>query len=434
MIGEKPVKPASLDTPGLIYRPRQSGWLLMWSPRSDLVARGYPKTTFRLWPPSAANPHPPEPTPAEWEAVSAWCVRYQAELLLWANGGVATDPNSIFDGTIGSLSKLYQTDPDSGFKNLRHKTSLSYASKLRAIEIAIGSIQVRAITFRDFKRWYDQFAAPDSDGEPERKSRAHSFMTMLRIIFAFGKLALPKSSGCADVCEILHEMEFAGGTRRRVEIVTYQHARLVIAEARRRGLHSIALAQAMMTECGLRQKDVLGEWVPTAEPGMTDVHTARYKWLMGARWEEVDANLVWRHRLSKSVKGKKAIMDAQAGKVEEFDLKVYPMVVEELQRFGDRLPPSGPIIINENTGRPWNEKMFQKHWRRIARACGIPDNVQNRDSRAGAATEAELAGAPEKTIQRLLGHSRSETTEIYMRGGREVRSAIAKLRVEKRKP
>jgi integrase len=152
---------------------------------------------------------------------------------------------------------------------------------------------------------------------------------------------------------------------------------------------------------------------------------------MGMRWDEVDENLILRHRLSKSVRGKKAIMQTDAGKVEEFDLRAFPMVMEEL--IGTERRARGAIIINEHTGQPWNEKQFQKIWREIARACGIPDNVQNRDSRPGAATEAELSGAPKDTIRRLLGHSRGETTDIYLRGGREIRSGIARLRAENRK-
>ena len=75
----------------------------------------------------------------------------------------------------------------------------------------------------------------------------------------------------------------------------------------------------------------------------------------------------------------------------------------------------------------------RRQWRLCAKAAGILSNVQNRDSRPGAATEAELAGAAPDTVRRLLGHARGETTEIYRRGNREVRSNIAKLRAEKRK-
>lgn len=440
MIGGKPVKPASLDAPGLIYRPRQAGWLLMWSPRSDLVAKGYPKTTYRLWPPSGTSPHPAEPSPEEWEGISAWCVRYQAEMLLWANGGAETDPASIFDGTIKSLSRFYQTDTDSPFKSVRYRSRLRYVNRLKVIETALGDVCVLNITFRDLKRWFDEFAAPDVPGGPRMLPRAYDLMAQLKLLFRFGKLALPKSSGCGEVVEIFEDptMEFPGGQRRRKEYLSYVQAGLVRDEAHRRGQPSIALAQAFMIECGMRQKDMIGEWVPMTEPGVTDVLSGPRKWLMGARWEEVDANFVWKHRLSKSVKGQDAIMDAEAGQIEEFELLAFPMVRAELERIAPltraNFPASGPVIVYEKTGRPWCTSEFRRQWRLCAKAAGIPSNVQNRDSRPGAATEAELAGAPPDTVRRLLGHARGETTEIYRRGNREVRSNIAKLRAEKRKP
>jgi hypothetical protein len=103
--------------------------------KTALVARGYQKTTVRLWPPSTATPHPTEPSAEEWEGISAWCVRYPAEMLLWANGGVDAGPASVFDGTIKSLSKLYQADPDSPFQNLRHETKQRYVYSLNDADL-----------------------------------------------------------------------------------------------------------------------------------------------------------------------------------------------------------------------------------------------------------------------------------------------------------
>jgi hypothetical protein len=445
----KPVKPRGLETPGMIYRhrPSQDAWHLMWSPTSALVERGYPKTTYRLWPPSGVIPPPLEPTPEEWEGIAAWCERYQAEMRQWANGGVTDDPRSVFDGTISSLIKLYQTDPDSDFNKIRHVSQTQYTRQLRTLDTLVGSRRVDALTFRDFLRWYEQFAAPELPGEPERRSGANGYMTRLRDVFKFGKLALPKSSGCAAVCEILSEMEFSAGNRRRTEYMTAEYCRLIRTEARRRGLHSIALAQAFQFELGVRQGDMLGHWVPRAWPGVSDIFSGGHKWLMGARWEEIDADLIWTHRLSKSVKGKKAVMQAEVGKTEQFDLKVPPMVMEELSRIYKNnpsqsqnvtisradFPASGPMLINERTGRPWHRGRFNVEWRKIARACGIPDEVQNRDSRAGASTEARLAGVPRDDRRQMLGHSRAETTDIYDRAALDVRRNIAHMRAETRK-
>jgi hypothetical protein len=69
----------------------------------------------------------------------------------------------------------------------------------------------------------------------------------------------------------------------------------------REGFGSIALARAFMFDPGMRQKDMIGEWVPRSKPGVTDVFSGGSQWLMGARWEEIDEQFVWKHRLSKSV-------------------------------------------------------------------------------------------------------------------------------------
>ena len=72
----------------------------------------------------------------------------------------------------------------------------------------------------------------------------------------------------------------------------------------------------------------------------------------------------------------------------------------QLQR--NMLPASGPVIVAEHNGLPWIDKVFQTNWRKIARAIGIPDNVQNRDSRAGATTDAERKGADIEKLRRKV--------------------------------
>jgi integrase len=191
---------------------------------------------------------------------------------------------------------------------------------------------------------------------------------------------------------------------------------------------------------GLRQKDVIGEWIPLKWPGLSDVIRGGKKWVIGLRWEEIDADLILKHRLSKSIHGAKTLMDPAAGTLKAWDLRMYPLIMEELARLcggpveRSKLPAKGPVIINESSGAPWNVKHFQREWRKIAKAAGIPSNIQNRDSRPGAATEADLAGADKDKTRRMLGHAKGETTEIYLREELEVQRELANLRVQKRKP
>jgi hypothetical protein len=350
MSGElpRPVKPSHVDAPGLIYRLRQSGWVLSWSPRSDLAERGFSLKSdenrknkqVRLWPPSAATEHPLEPTIEEWEGIGAWCRRYQAEMLQWARGGVPDDPLSIFDGTIKSLSKIYQTDRDSPFHNLRHVSYTNYTQRLMVIEAVLGAVRVKDIGFRDLKGWFDAFAEPEVLGGKMKKARAYSLMNMVKELLKFGALVLPETSGCLKLVQLLCSppakgrralLTFPGRQRKSKVFITYEQAKAVCEEARRQSVHSLALAQALMFEAGVRQKDIIGEWVPRGDAGVTDVVRGQRKWLIGMRWEEVGDDWIWTHRLSKSIHGQSSIMDLEEGKTEEFDLRAYPMVMEELR-------------------------------------------------------------------------------------------------------
>src|SRR5262249_10281536 len=73
--------------------------------------------------------------------------------------------------------------------------------------------------------------------------------------------------------------------------------------------------------------------------------------------------------------------------------KQATMVMEELQRqfckpgeplTRNKLPPSGPIIKNERTRRPYSDSQFRPEWRRIANAAKVPKEIKNADSRAPA--------------------------------------------------
>ena len=55
-------------------------------------------------------------------------------------------------------------------------------------------------------------------------------------------------------------------------------------------------------------------------------------------------------------------------------------------------------IVKGEYGLPIRERSYRKWFREIARAAGIPDEVWSMDSRAGAATEADAAGADHAPI------------------------------------
>jgi hypothetical protein len=77
--------------------------------------------------------------------------------------------------------------------------------------------------------------------------------------------------------------------------------------------------QAFQFECTLRQKDVIGEMGAAVRARRVGRHHPRQKWLRGIVWQEIDENLILRHVTSKKQK------------MTEVDLKLAPMVMEELQ-------------------------------------------------------------------------------------------------------
>lgn len=423
----KPVKPPEIAAPGLAWRPLKNHWVAWWVARPDLVKRRYQVKGRRLWPSSEALPTS-EPSPDDWRLIGAQCELLQGEMLQWAHGGLFTDPWSIYDGTMESLVKIYQVDKDSPFQELRHETSLNYASRLRRIAGAIGKSRLADLGFRDLKRWHEGFR--DAGGE-QHISSAHGLMGQIKLVVKFGKqLELPD---CARLYEILKDMEFEGG-KKRVEFVDYHQSEAICAEAHRQGWHSVALAQAFMFELMIRQKDAIGEWLPLQVPGTSDVVWHGKKWLLGLHWRDISPDLMLTKVLSKSLRGRRALVTPGAGKVEQFDLNIYPLIVAELGRltkWGD-----GPLIVCESTSKPWKASHFRDRWRRIARAAGIPDNVQNRDSRAGGITEATDAIAvatPDfEAVRRHAGHSQGSTTARYSRSHVQAKNGVEMLRIRSR--
>ena len=436
----KPEKPAEIETPGLAWRPRKKHWIGLWLPRADIAQNKYPIKSRRLWPPS--NRPDATPTIDDWNAISVACKHLQNEMLNWGKPDLLTvDPLSRYDFTVGSLVDIYLTHKNSPYRKLRHFVQITYGRRMGYIKRDFGGVRIPDITLDTLTDWYEAWLAPTPKSKGKRRvSHAHEQMTYARQIFRFGKaLKLP---GCRDVKDILDEMRIPNGKRRKT-IVNDEQVLLIRQEAHRQGLGSMALAQTLQDSLMVRQKDAIGEWIPLSDPGTSDVIDRNEKWVIGFRWEEIDEKLTLTHRISNSIRGRDAIPDPDEGKVKVWALPLYPHLMEELaliagvpaaQLTRDKLPAAGPMVVFEGTKKPWAAKYYSEKWRRVATAVGIPKEVQSRDTRAGSATHAETKGANIETIRQGLGHTKPETTRIYMRAEQEGTEQIAILRFGKPKP
>jgi hypothetical protein len=318
-------------------------------------------------------------------------------------------PVPVFDGTLASLIDLYLGDEYSPYHDLRHRTQRSYDQHLKVLKTSVGARRIDRLNGEDFRRWYHRLREPKSPGLPARIGRAHDCMTMLRILFGYGQtMGLPN---CEKLKGILGEMRFKN-TPPRKAVITYEQVVAFIARAHELEQPELALAQALQFEGTLRQIDVIGEWLPDPE------RRSGIRWANGLLWQHIRDYVLFKDT-------------TKTGQEAGIDFKLYPLALAELQR----VPPDqrvGPVIKDKRTGQPFKERRFQKNWRAVARAAGIPDSVMNRDSRAGGVTEGSDAGADLEHLRHHASHSSVTTTARYSRKTLTKTRSVARLRVAHR--
>jgi hypothetical protein len=412
------------EAPGLVWRKRANGWAATWQARSDVVEKGYRPKSVTLW-------TGVEPDPIEAMHIATQCQQYQGEMRLWSRG-IELPPNA-FKGSLQSLIQCYRTDADSPYQKNRFHVRQNRDSMLRRIGARYGQEMLSDIKARVLLTWHKDFSQ-----NGKRLATGSAFIGQLRALFSFGATLL-EDTDCERLCGVMHKMRFPG-TKARGVSVSFDQAAAIIAKARDHfGWYSLALGQAFQFECTLRQKDVIGELVPLSEPGISDIIVRGQKWLRGLRWEEIDQNLILRHVTSKKQK------------LAEVDLKLAPLVLAELQWMAgvapliltdpvtkkitvDRilLPATGPIMLCDTNGTPWTGNEYRRKWRKVARACGLPDDVWNMDSRSGAISEAIQAGAPIEFVRHAATHSDVSQTADYDRGQAEATAKVMRMRMDAR--
>lgn len=321
------------------------------------------------------------------------------------NGNFAQSPHLRL--TLADLIDSYHTDPESSFHGLRYHVRENHRGIHDRIARAYGALPLYAIDTRELKQWHRAWAA---DG---KVASGHANMAQLRTIFRHGRLLLPMGPDrmeCFRLKTIMSDLKFAQPGPRKATLTADQADQIRMA-AHERGWHSIALAQAFQFELTLRQKDVIGEWLPRAEPGDSDFYHHGMKWLRGIQWQEIDADLVLRHTTSKRLKD----LTVQ--------LELAPMILDEIERMGGR-HAAGPVILNEATMVPYAASEFRRKWRILADVCDIPKSVRSMDSRAGGITEASKARIPSEFTKHLATHSQVSQTERYSRDAEDKIEAV----------
>ena len=398
------------SAPGLVWKPRAGGvFEARWQCRTDILAKGYKVSSVRIgrW--------AGDPTKEDWDFIAETCTSLQDEMRAWSHGE-EVEAVRFDNRTLGSLIDCYLTDKASDFRKLRHASKVHYRTIYRHIKQDCGEELLRDINARWIKIKYEDWI------EGGKITTGHTRMGMLRIVCGFGMTML-ENKECERLSVVLSKMKFKQAKPREA-ILTADQVVAIRKKAHEMGRPSIALAQAIQFECILRQKDVIGEWVPMSEPVVSDVFANGYKWARGIRWEEINSRLVLTHITSK--RDKKIVIN----------LHNAPMILEEFvhvrAQYDGNLPANGPIIRSEYDGHPWEATEFRRWWRQVADACGVPKGIRNMDSRAGAITEATEAGADIEHVKHAATHSDISMTQRYSRNDEAKIVQVQKVRLEGR--
>lgn len=407
-------KPRIEGALGLAWRPRKNGWAAVWLARQDIARDGYKPATRQI------SVHTSPLTEQDEIAITAKCLSFQDDMIRW---NTRHDAPKVFGGDLRSLVNVFQTDKDSPFHGWEYDGRMDFINHCKHIARDDGHLKLADIGARDFKRIYEE--ARWRGGSQEERGKvnyAHKRISALRAIFSFG-MAFEIDPNCARVKAILAEMKFENG-RARTESMTLRQCEDIIAAAHQFGFPSIALAQAIQFDWRVRQRDVIGAWVPERERGITVTHWHGRKWLRGMRHEEISSTLVISHPVSKS---------RHHGKMLERDINLYPMVKTEF----DRIPEDkrhGPLVVCEITGRPWRAEHFRDKWRDCATLAKVPENVWNMDSRSGGITETiEATGGNIEAARKEAGHSDQKQTARYSRRANESNTETAVIVADFRK-
>jgi hypothetical protein len=127
-----------------------------------------------------------------------------------------------------------------------------------------------------------------------------------------------------------------------------------------------------------------------------------HKWT-GPTWSAIDGNLILTLTPTKT--------ERSTGTKIHVDLSRCPMVVEELALI-PKEARSGPLVINEAT---YERSTWERLWRQVRAAAGLPSGLWNRDLRAGGITEAQMAGAAAEDRAKMAGHSAKTNSTVYSR-------------------
>jgi hypothetical protein len=427
-----------INAPGLnVVRGEELYWCASRTVEGRLaLSRGYKPVTVLIHATEELN----TTTRDGLRALALRCQVLQKEMLDWL-----ADPEGqtalIFDGTLDSLIRCYQQDPESGYGGVKANTQGDYDDSLTVLSNARGKRRLDRLNGQDFTKLFLELMQPAAQGEPPRIRRARGAIKLLRILCAYGSdLGIEICQKHFDTLErkrrsfrVPDDVSKAWRELKPKKVaMTFDHAQAIVRQALSRGTRrhrSIALGVAAQFEFTLRQIDVIGYFTRVK-------HTAVSKGAIVSR------GLIWHPGLTFEAIAS-GVLDLTTSKnavSSVFDVAEYPLFLEALATvpMDER---AGPLVTNDN-GLPMKQRYYDELYNEIATTAKIPPEVWNMRARHGGLTEGyeAIVTHPEASAAELQDlkyhgqHTSVRTTlNEYVKPGTGPSKRIARRRVEKRK-
>lgn len=335
------------------------------------------------------------------EEQAAMCRALTRELLQWREGCP-----KIMAGTWGWIIARYRSDDLSPMQEVKANTRKSYLEELAYWEEAIGKLNVADTTFETLKRLKRGMEAKDRS-----PAFIHRKFTHLRMVANYGLAVKPGLF--RDICSVMGSGALkVRSPKPRTVSPTAPQVMAVIAAADAAGEHGFALGISLQWWLALRPVDVRGQWLGKGKD---------CRWADGLTWDMVDL-------AAGTITKAASKTERHDGTAITWDLNPIPGLLDRIASIPED-ERVGPVI--KRNGKPFQKETYTGLWRRFAREVGIPDEVQMRDTRAGAINDAMMHGASKLQMQHAAGHLNSDTTERYIRAREQNAQKVIQLRAGK---
>ncbi|MFD1913837.1 tyrosine-type recombinase/integrase [Halodurantibacterium flavum] len=394
-----PYLPALWDGSDPLYAPglvRTKRWFY-WKPPAKYVKAGYVIRNVRL---------PGEDGDGRDAERALRCRELTQDMLTWYESPqIKVEP-----GTWKWLIARYKSDEFSPYRDVKSNTRESYDYNIARWEESIGHLPLEEADHVQLMRWRAAMQA---------KGRSVSYIArmfrVLRIVVNYG--AATGNKEAERIAGILSRVRIPAARPRSIA-PTRAQIYAVIAAADAAGQTAFATGLMIQFEFALRAVDVRGQWLD-AKAGETGIIRHGKRWQDGLTWGMIDRDVT---RITKTPSKTERHMEDEM----VFDLTLVPELRARLQA----IPPAERIgpVIKSRSGQPYARNVWARMFRRHAMTAGLPDDILLMDTRAGAITEARLAGANPYDLRDAAGHKLLATTDRYARARNEAVSNVVKIR------